>query len=230
VVDILIEDTKHYAEALQCIWRLEPATAYPVLMKYTHSLIEHCPQETTKLFIEYYTGRYAQKKDVPAVSEVQAQTGGGAFKNLSALWTLPFMNRSSTTNGAVPLVVISETTEEVDEPADESLAYTIPRPRSAFSSFLAHPAEFVTFLEALVLQDNLSKADKSDLSTTLVQMYLESANDAHDSAEKEKWQVKAIRLITDNKITRPRPLMNQSLTPRTCCFCRHLPNSRWARL
>ena len=199
-------------------------------MKYTHSLIEHCPQETTKLFIEYYTGRYAQKKDVPAVSEVQAQTGGGAFKNLSALWTLPFMNRSSTTNGAVPLVVISETTEEVDEPADESLAYTIPRPRSAFSSFLAHPAEFVTFLEALVLQDNLSKADKSDLSTTLVQMYLESANDAHDSAEKEKWQVKAIRLITDNKITRPRPLMNQSLTPRTCCFCRHLPNSRWARL
>ncbi|KAK4936271.1 Vacuolar protein sorting-associated protein 11 [Elasticomyces elasticus] len=199
VIDILIEDSKHYAEALQYIWRLEPAAAYPVLMKYARSLIEHCPQETTKLFIEYYTGRYAPKKDVPAVSEVQAQTGGGAFEKLSALWTLPFMNRSSTTNGAVPPTVAAETTEEVDEPADEPPAYTIPRPRSAFSAFLAHPAEFITFLEALVLQDNLSKADRSDLSTTLFEMYLESANNAHDSAEKEKWQVKAISLIADNK-------------------------------
>lgn len=199
VIDILIEDSKHYAEALQYIWRLEPDAAYPVLMKYARSLIEHCPQETTKLFIEYYTGRYAPKKDVPAVSEVQAQTGGGAFERLSALWTLPFMNRSSATNGAMPPNVAAETTEEVDEPVDESPAYTIPRPRSAFSAFLARPAEFIIFLEALVLQDNLSKADRSDLSTTLFEMYLESANNARDSAEKEKWQVKAISLIADNK-------------------------------
>lgn len=200
VIDILVEDSKKYAEALQFIWRLDPASAYPVLMKYARSLLEHCPEETTKLFIEYYTGRYAPKKDIPAVSELQAQTGGGAFQSLSALWTLPFMNRSSTTDALPTVLVQPETGDEA--PAleiDETLAYTTPRPRSAFSSFLAHPSEFITFLEALIRQENLSKEDRSDLSTTLFEMYLEAANNATGPAEKEKWQVKATSLIADNK-------------------------------
>ncbi|EXJ94412.1 hypothetical protein A1O1_02806 [Capronia coronata CBS 617.96] len=200
VIDILIEDSRKYAEALQYIWRLDASSAYPVLMKYARSLIEHCPEETTKLFIEYYTGRYAPKKDVPAVSEVQAQTGGSAFQSLSALWTLPFMNRSS-----VPDVAASATREQTDSDQTSEpdglrpAAYTVPRPRSAFSSFLAHPSKFITFLEALILQPNLSKEDSSDLSTTLFEMYLEAANSATDNTEKEKWQVKAISLIADNK-------------------------------
>ncbi|KIW34222.1 uncharacterized protein PV07_01014 [Cladophialophora immunda] len=200
VIDILVEDSKKYAEALQYIWRLEPDAAYPVLMKYARSLLEHCPEETTKLFVEYYTGKYTPKKDVPAVSDVQAQTGGGAFQSLSALWSLPFMNRSS----AVDSAPAANEKPEHDEPdpdgeVEPAPTYTKPRPRSAFSSFLAHPSEFITFLEALILQENLSKEDRSDLSTTLFEMYLEAANTATGPAEKEKWQVKATSLIADNK-------------------------------
>ncbi|KIW63995.1 hypothetical protein PV04_08955 [Phialophora macrospora] len=196
VIDILVEDSKKYAEALQYIWRLEPDAAYPVLMKYSRSLLEHCPEETTKLFIQYYTGKYAPRKDVPAVSEVQAQTGGGAFQSLSALWTLPFMNRSATTD-ALEAPGPDDQTAAADD--DQTPTYSKPRPRSAFSSFLAHPSEFITFLEALILQENLPKEDKTDLSTTLFEMYLEAANNGTGAAEKEKWQLKATSLIADNK-------------------------------
>jgi len=200
VIDILIEDSKKYAEALQYIWRLDANAAYPVLMKYARSLIEHCPVDTTKLFIEYYTGRYAPKKDIPAVSEVQAQTGGGAFQSLSALWTLPFMNRSSNVGGTAMEGIQPDGSEEIPAAVPlEAPPYTVPRPRSAFSAFIAHPAEFIKFLEALVVQEDLSKDDKSDLSTTLFEMYLEAANNAREAAEKEKWQVKATSLIADNK-------------------------------
>jgi vacuolar protein sorting-associated protein 11 len=197
VIDILVEDSKKYAEALQYIWRLEPDVAYPVLMKYARSLLEHCPEETTKLFIQYYTGNYAPRKDVPAVAEVQAQTGGGAFQSLSALWTLPFMNRSATQDNAVEKVELND--EAVDSEIEQMPTYTKPRPRSAFSAFLAHPALFITFLEALIQQENLSKEDRTDLSTTLFEMYLDAANHASGATEKEKWQVKATSLIADTR-------------------------------
>ena len=197
VIDILVEDSKKYAEALQYIWRLEPAAAYPVLMKYARSLLEHCPEETTKLFIQYYTGRYAPRMDVPAVSEVQAQTGGGTFQSLSALWTLPFMHRSVVTDEPVEQSISEDQPTVADE--DKIPTYTKPRPRSAFSSFLAHPSQFITFLEALILEENLSKEDRTDLSTTLFEIYLEAANHATGVGEKEKWQVKATSLVADNK-------------------------------
>lgn len=204
VIDILVEDSKKYAEALQYIWRLPPASAYPVLMKYARSLIEHCPQETTKLFIDYYTGQYAPKKDVPAVAEVQAQTGGGIVQNLSALWTLPFMNRSSAApsppsgEGAPVLVDHQPSAEDGDHAAP---AYTVPRPRTAFSAFLADPAEFIVFLEALIGQENLSPQDRSEVSTTLFEMYLDAANRASNHAEKEQWQLKATSLIAEQRHT-----------------------------
>lgn len=209
VIDILIEDSKKYAEALQFIWRLEPDTAYPVLMKYARSLIEHCPEETTKLFIEYYTGRYKPKEDVPAVSEVQAQAGGGAFQSLSALWTLPFMQRSTDMPVPVPAPAPepepipeaetrTETVDQGDAAVEEPPSYPTPRPRTAFSSFLAHPSQFITFLEALTEQENLTKQDRADLSTTLFEMYLEAANSAGEGAAKTRWQAKASSLIASS--------------------------------
>lgn len=202
VIDILIEDSKKYAEALQFIWRLEPDTAYPVLMKYARSLIEHCPEETTKLFIEYYTGRYKPKEDVPAVSEVQAQTGGGAFQSLSALWTLPFMHRSPEEPAQAPVAEQPSGADAADQGevvVEEIPSYPTPRPRTAFSSFLAHPSQFITFLEALIEQENLSKQDRADLSTTLFEMYLEAANGAGDTAAKSRWQAKASGLIATSQ-------------------------------
>merc|ERR1712093_703248 len=55
VVDILIEDSKLYSDALQYIWRLEPEAAYPNMMKYARVLLEHCPKDTTEQFIQYFT-------------------------------------------------------------------------------------------------------------------------------------------------------------------------------
>lgn len=197
VIDILIEDSKKYAEALQFIWRLPAEAAYPVLMKYARSLVDHCPGEATQLFIDYYTGQYQPKKDVPAVADVQAQSSGGAFQNLSALWTLPFMvrptvgTRQPTVAAAVPDEQGAEATEEERPPA-----YTVPRPRTAFSSFIGHPREFLGFLKAIATQPNLSKADQSDVSTTLFEIYLELANSSSDRPEKESLQRKAQNLIT----------------------------------
>ena len=44
VVDILIEDSKKYEEALDYTLRLEPDSTYPNLMKYARVLLEYCPK------------------------------------------------------------------------------------------------------------------------------------------------------------------------------------------
>jgi len=198
VIDILIEDLKKYEEALQYLWRLPAESAYPVLMKYARVLIGHCPKEATNLFIDYYTGRYQPKQDLPSPTEVQPQSSGGAFQNLSALWTLPFMNRpamSSPGLSAIQQPVAAADIEAVEVEASIP-TYTIPAPRTAFSSFIANPVEFIAFLEAVMGQRDLSNPDTIDLTTTLFEMYLEIANKTHDGAEKARWQQKAKDLIT----------------------------------
>jgi hypothetical protein len=101
VVDILIEDSKKHGEALQYIWRLDPQTvsehtSYPLcylcvwnpkywqsqtyhnLMKYARVLLEYCPQDTTQLFVDYFTGHYRPKEDVVTVEAAPQQQGYGA--------------------------------------------------------------------------------------------------------------------------------------------------------
>lgn len=193
VIDILIEDSKKYAEALQYIWRLSPEAAYPVLMKYARTLIEHCPTEATRLFVDYYTGKYRPKEDVPAVAEIQTETGGGAFQSLSALWTLPFRTRPGA--ATAPLTTVVEQPFQPDGRTDKVAAYSKPAPRTAFSSFIDHPVEFITFLEALLQQPDLSRDDKTDLSTALFEMYLDVAKNCPDTQQREVWQQKAKELI-----------------------------------
>lgn len=193
VIDILIEDSKKYAEALQYIWRLSPEAAYPVLMKYARTLIEHCPTEATRLFVDYYTGKYRPKEDVPAVAEIQTETGGGAFQSLSALWTLPFRTRPGA--ATAPLTTVVEQPFQQDGRNDKVATYSKPAPRTAFSSFIDHPVEFITFLEALLQQPDLSRDDKTDLSTALFEMYLDVAKNCPDTQQREVWQQKAKELI-----------------------------------
>ena len=198
VIDILIEDLKKYAEALQYIWRLPAESAYPVLMKYARSLLEHCPGETTKLFIDYYTGQYKPKQDVPVVEEVQAQTGGGASQYLSQLWTIPFMGKQEAApeTSVAPEAVADDTpTEEPTKPT-----YSTPRPRTAFSAFIAHPAAFITFLEALMKQTDLSKEDRTDVATTLFEMYLDASRDEKDLTKKAALEAKATKLIAEDVV------------------------------
>lgn len=198
VIDILIEDSKKYAEALQYIWRLPGQAAYPVLMNYARSLLQHCPDETTKLFIDYYTGKYEPKHDVPAVEEVRAQSGGGASQYLSALWQVPFMSRTTASETTTAEPVGENGEGENGESAVSKPKYTTPRPRTAFSAFIAHPARFITFLEALLEQVDLSRSDQADVATTLFEMYLEASRDAKDVSTKTKLETKATRLIAND--------------------------------
>lgn len=206
VVDILIEDSKNYEEALDYIWRQGPDLAYPNLMKYARVLLEHCPEDTTQVFIEYYTGAYRPKKDAPLPS-IQVSSGYGAanaVSNLTSFIPLPYrqasVNASPVTAGNQQLA-LQETEAAGADAAQPPIEYEVPKPRTAFSSFVDHPDRFIEFLEACLKQDNIDQNDRTDLYTALFEMYLETAN-AKKGEEQRVWQDKARRLI-DGKDVRP---------------------------
>ena len=203
VVDILIEDSNKYEEALDYIWRLGSAMAYPNLMKYARVLLEHSPTGATQIFIDYYTGRYRAKQDAPVPVMQNAQGGAAnAVSNLASFIPLPYrqtsMNPSPATVGNQQLA-LSEVEAAGADAAQLSTDYEIPRPRTAFSSFVDHPESFITFLEACTKQKILDKSDMTDLYTTLFEMYLETAN-SKKGEEKEVWEAKAKRLIDGNEV------------------------------
>ena len=199
VIEILIEDSKKFAEALGYICGLEAETAYPNLMKYARVLLEHYPKEATQIFVDYYTGQYRPKSEVRESKPAQPQISTGAFQNLSALLPLPYMNRSAVASPGASQeqhATVAEATLDVGDitPVPE---YSIPKPRTVFSAFIAHPSEFIAFLEALLTKPDISQDDQADLSTTLFEMYLDKVNSpTTPSGEKDEYQHKATALIT----------------------------------
>jgi hypothetical protein len=174
-------------------------------MKYARVLLGHCPQVTTGLFIDYYAGRFHPKQGIEQSKEEKPQPAGGAVQNLAALLPIPYMNPSASVNTNVGQGTKSTLSEpqlavEVEQP----VSYEIPKPRTAFSSFVDHPQEFVTFLEALIKQENLKEEDKVDLYTTLFEMYLDTANRVRDEAEKREWEMKAKQLIQGKDVSKTR--------------------------
>lgn len=163
-------------------------------------LIENCPKEATSLFVDYYTGKYKPRRAVAGARDGETPPSAGfaanAVQNLSNLLPFPYMNAASV---ATPLTVgvAGEATGEaaaaaaavVDGDDDPVPKYTPPPPRTAFSSFIDHPDEFIVFLEACLEERGLRASDKTDLYTTLFEMYLQKSND------KEVWEEKARKLI-----------------------------------
>ncbi|KAL1653440.1 Vacuolar protein sorting-associated protein 11 [Didymella pomorum] len=210
VVDVLIEDSKRYAEALAYIWRLEPEVAYFNLMKYATVLLQQIPQDTTQLFIDYYTAIFRPKKDAIIIPDAPVSGGGlgmgfgvasSAVQNLAALLPLPYMNTSALasppTGEQKSTMSQAQIIEQVsDEPAP---VYKVPKPRTAFSAFVDHPHEFIVFLEACINSDNLREDDKLDLYTTLFEMYLHTASSKKDG-ERQAWENKAKKLIEGKDI------------------------------
>jgi len=211
VVDVLIEDSKRYAEALAYIWRLEPEVAYFNLMKYATVLLQHTSKDTTQLFIDYYTGNFRPKKDAIVIPNAPSSGGMGmgmglgaassAVQNLAALLPLPYMNTGAVASAplseqksTMSQAQIVETTS--DEPAPE---YKVPKPRTAFSAFVDHSQEFTVFLEACIESDNLREDDKVDLYTTLFEMYLHTASLKKDG-ERQTWENKAKKLVEGRDI------------------------------
>lgn len=204
VVDILIEDSKDYEEALDYISRHEPEVMYPNLMRYARSLLEHCPHDATHLFIDYYTGRFRPRKDEPLVA-VPATPGGAAstVQNLASFIPLPY--RQTTT---IPTPAAQDTTQITSSngelaAADDSQGpseYDVPKPRTAFSAFVDHPDQFIIFLEACLQEGNMDEKDKVDLHTTLFEVYLEVAA-SKTGAGKLEWEAKARTLIDGKDVS-----------------------------
>jgi len=180
---------------------------YPNLMKYARVLLGHCPNETTQLFIEYFTGRYQPKKDIVAVEESSHQPGYAAgavnaVQNLKDLLPLPYMNTSAVASPPTQGNIAATVSEnQVIEAADQLSVpqYTPPQPRIAFSSFVDHPDEFIIFLEACIHEKDLKERDKIDLYTTLFEMYLHKSNEKKGD-NREEWEAKAKKLIEGKDI------------------------------
>ncbi|KAJ0314953.1 hypothetical protein COL5a_012158 [Colletotrichum fioriniae] len=211
VVDILIEDSKLYNEALDFIWHQDPEVAFPCLKKYARVLIENCPKDATTVFVDYYTGKYRPRLHfVPIEDNGEAVVAGGmvagaasAVQNLSNFLPLPYMNTSSlqspstpgngtATNGDAQIILSPD-----DIPAPK---YTPPPPRTAFSSFIDHPDEFIVFLEACLEDTGLKESDRTDLYTTLFEMYLHKSNEKKGEQHREEWESKAKKLIEGEDI------------------------------
>ena len=204
VIDILIEDLKNYEDAMDYIWRLEPDRAYPNLMKYARVLLEHCSVDATRIFIDYYTGQYRPKKDIINLAPPAVQGGAvNAVQNLASFIPLPYRQATIAPPSVVPgsqQTGLTEPDPAAVETGQPPIAYDPPRPRTAFSSFVDHPNEFIVFLEACLEQANIAEADKIDLYTTLFEIYLETAN-SKIGVEKEDWEAKAKRLIDDKDVS-----------------------------
>ena len=202
VVDILVEDSQKYEDALDYVWRLEPDLAYPLLMKYARVLLEHCPKDATTIFIDYYTGQYRLKKDTVAPPEAPSNTGPGAVSNLASFIPLPYMQATVTPSPAAGgNQQVPQSDVDAAGTEEPSADYEIPKPRTAFSSFVDYPDEFITFLEACLKRDGLDDRDQKDLYTTLFELYLETAN-VKGGLEKEQWEIKAKRLIEGKDVSR----------------------------
>ncbi|KXJ86642.1 putative PEP5 protein [Microdochium bolleyi] len=203
VTDILIEDSKQYADALDYIWHLDVDTAYTCLMKYATVLLENCASETTKLFIEYYTGKYKPKVHVIPIAPEPEQKGGmvaaagHAVQNLTTLLPLPYMNSSAvptpgTQGNAQTTVSDAEAVIELGNASEPD--YKPPPPRTAFSAFIDHSDNFIAFIEACLEADCFGEQDKADLYTTLFEMYLHKASE-RKGVRREEWEAKAKKLI-----------------------------------
>jgi hypothetical protein len=174
-------------------------------MKYATIFLEHCPEDATLLFVEYYTGKFKPKKDavvvVSAANNTQVGIGGRAataVQNLAALLPLPYMNANASeppgqNKENATAVQVVETNAD-DPPAQ----YVIPKPRTAFSAFVDHPHELITFLEACDQKDDWSEDDEADIYITLFEMYVQTAN-AKKTGERIIWENKAKTLIETKK-------------------------------
>lgn len=231
VVDILIENSKNYDEAVDYIWRLEPEVAYSNFMKYARVLLEHCPKDTTQILIDYYTGQYRPKRDLPQPTQPVSQFGAAdAVKNLASFIPLPYLQSPGVSSPAAqgnPQATLSDADVAAAETLGPPREYDLPKPRTAFSAFVDHPQEFMNFLETCLGQKIISDSDKTDLYTALFEIYLETANSKKGN-EKTTWEAKAKALIDGKDVIRSIVcrtasrliLGRRQLIPPTFSYCR----------
>ena len=153
------------------------------------------------MFIDYYTGSYRPKKAPVVGSHTTPSTGGltsgaaSAVQNISSYLPFHYLNQSSGATPGTPSnakhLANTMAPDEEDLPPPK---YKVPAPRTAFSSFIDHADEFITFLEACLESEDIKTADRTDLYTTLFEMYLYKAGEKK-GLHREEWEAKAKTLI-----------------------------------
>lgn len=126
-----------------------------------------------------------------------------AVQNLTNFLPLPYMNHNTTDTPGTPGTKTQGVNGDPVLMDPESMPvpeYTPPPPRTAFSSFIDHPDEFITFLEACLQEKPIKESDKTDLYTTLFEMYLHKSNENKGEQHKEEWEAKAKKLIQGQEI------------------------------
>lgn len=183
-------------------------------MKYARTFLKEVPAPTTDLFVEYYSGRYfpGDKNTPESQAQHKSETGLQSYLNTSLLQQLPYMgggtNATNTptnpTSNLTPKTAPESGTGEITTiPLVLPKSYKPPRPRTAFSSFVEHPKEFIIFLER-VLENaeggTMNESDRVDIYTTLFEIYLQRANDEDEKEEKENWEAKAKKIIESKQV------------------------------
>jgi vacuolar protein sorting-associated protein 11 len=184
------------------------------LHAYGKTFLEEWPEETTHLFIAYYTGKYIPSKpEQPITSASPPPSISGALSSFrdaaditKYVHYLPYMSdkaKSSPPSSASNVQV--STTKSIPPVASEPNTYIPqyqpPRPRAAFSIFVDFPSCFVRFLEAMMEDEGFAlqeKRDVDDICTALFEAYLREARNGKE--ERAMWEEKAKFLLTDQKV------------------------------
>lgn len=179
--------------------------AYQCLMKYARVLIENCPQQATTLFVEYYTGRFRPRQIKVAEDDESAAPSGialgaaNAVQNFANLIPLSYRPGGASNDEQAARPNGRDAAPETEAENAPAADYAPPPPRTAFSSFIDHPDEFIVFLESCLEAPKISSANRKDLYTTLFEMYLHKASEKKGE-QREEWEAKAKRLISGEDI------------------------------
>lgn len=217
---ITIEDKKDYRAALTYIRKLtDPGDVGILLNNFGRELMSHLPQETTKLFTEFYTGSFVPETHIQATGVLspprRAVTGyGGALydsminnRYAQVLPSLPALDMSQFNpmrrTASVAASVLSKESslpEYSDLPstiAEKETEYTVPKPRTAFPIFVDFPQHFIMFLEVMLERqvDDDNDQNRKDIVSALLEVYLKQSKDSSGEA-KTQWQNKAKDLLT----------------------------------
>ena len=177
------------------------------------------PEETTDLFITYYSGRYVPVKEqelIKATSPPPSISGAlSSFRDAADITKyvqyLPYMTdkpKSSVTsppssgrNISTPTIRPAPTTSATETSAPIP-QYQPPRPRAAFSIFVDFPECFIRFLEVMMEDEKFASRDDKDINdicTTLFEAYLRQSR-LGTKEERTMWEEKAKSLLTSRQL------------------------------
>lgn len=188
VFNIKLKDQKNYKSALNYIQTLPVDDALRILIQNSSVLLQQYPYDTLNVLIRIFTGKYYPEAS-PEEEEAKEIVHENDYLSKPVIQSYrAFVNYMSSSSANDD----EDKREEYFKPT-----YQPPRPRVIFSSFVNHPHEFVIFLEAcLEAYDNFN-GNKKELSSTLLEMYLQMASTAETQEQKTEWQQKAMSLDQD---------------------------------